>query len=51
MPKISKSSKKKLKKFQKTYVPKDTEKYMCEKHLIFFKIKLHRLEKRISKSK
>ena len=27
-------------KISKTYVPKDTEKYMSDKHLIFFKIKL-----------
>ena len=35
--------KKKLKsavKISKTYIPKDTEKYMCEKHLAFFKVKL-----------
>ena len=28
------------KKISKTYVPKDTEKYMCEKHKVFFRIKL-----------
>ena len=27
-------------KISKTYVPKEKEKYMCEKHLIFFKQKL-----------
>ena len=27
-------------KISKTYVPKDTEKYMCEKHKVFFRIKL-----------
>ena len=27
-------------KISKTYIPKDTEKYMCEKHKVFFKIKL-----------
>ena len=27
-------------KISKTYIPKDTEKYMCDKHLSFFKIKL-----------
>ena len=27
-------------KISKTYIPKDTEKYMGEKHLIFFKLKL-----------
>ena len=28
-------------KISKNYVPKDTEKYMCDKHLSFFKIKLN----------
>ena len=37
-------------KISKTYVPKDTEKYMCEKHKVFFRIN-YRVEKRISKSK
>ena len=27
-------------KISKNYIPKDTEKYMCDKHLFFFKIKL-----------
>ena len=27
-------------KISKTYVPKDSEKYMCEKHQFFFKLKL-----------
>ena len=27
-------------KISKTYIPKDTEKYMCEKHKVFFKNKL-----------
>ena len=27
-------------KISKTYVPKETEKYMCEKHKVFFRIKL-----------
>ena len=27
-------------KISKTYIPKDTEKYMCEKHKIFFRMKL-----------
>ena len=57
MPKISKSiikktksSEKKVKapiKIAKTYVPKDTEKYMCDKHQIFFKIKLQEWKKEI----
>ena len=28
-------------KISKTYIPKETEKYMCPKHLVFFKKKLH----------
>ncbi len=27
-------------KISKTYIPKETEKYMCEKHKVFFKKKL-----------
>ena len=27
-------------KISKNYIPKDTEKYMCEKHKVFFRIKL-----------
>ena len=27
-------------KISKTYEPKDTEKYMCEKHLVFFRMRL-----------
>jgi DnaK suppressor protein len=37
-------------KISKTYVPKDTEKYMCEKHLIFFKIKLAEWKKELVKA-
>tara|TARA_B100000787_G_C15930927_1_gene180736 strand:+ start:19 stop:519 length:501 start_codon:yes stop_codon:yes gene_type:complete len=37
-------------KISKTYVPKDTEKYMCEKHLIFFKIKLTVWKKELVKA-
>ena len=60
MAKISKSSKKKkntaLKKekvpikISKTYIPKDSEKYMCEKHFSFFKIKLTEWKKEIVKA-
>ena len=31
-------------KISKTYTPKETEKYMCAKHLAFFKKKITRLE-------
>jgi DnaK suppressor protein len=37
-------------KISKTYTPKDTEKYMCEKHLAFFKIKLTEWKKELVKS-
>ena len=37
-------------KVSKTYVPKDTEKYMCEKHKIFFKIKLQEWKKELVKA-
>tara|TARA_B110001450_G_scaffold239391_1_gene247222 strand:- start:158 stop:658 length:501 start_codon:yes stop_codon:yes gene_type:complete len=37
-------------KISKTYIPKDTEKYMCEKHLTFFKIKLTEWKKELVKS-
>jgi len=32
-------------KISKTYIPKDTEKYMCEKHKIFFRLKLQEWKK------
>ena len=60
MVKISKSSSKKTKKLvkkiqapikiSKTYIPKDTEKYMCEKHKLFFKLKLQEWKKEIVKA-
>ena len=37
-------------KIAKTYIPKDTEKYMCDKHLIFFKIKLTEWKKELVKA-
>ena len=37
-------------KISKTYLPKDTEKYMCEKHRIFFKIKLQEWKKELVKA-
>jgi len=60
MVKISKSTAKKTSKLvkkikapikiSKTYYPKDTEKYMCEKHQLFFKLKLQEWKKEIVKS-
>ena len=38
---------KSLIKISKTYIPKETEKYMCDKHLTFFKIKLTEWKKEI----
>ena len=37
-------------KISKTYVPKDTEKYMCEKHKVFFKRKLNEWKTDLTKS-
>ena len=37
-------------KISKTYLPKDTEKYMCEKHQLFFKLKLQEWKKEIVKA-
>ena len=34
----------------KNYIPKDTEKYMCDKHLSFFKIKLTEWKKELVKA-
>ena len=37
-------------KISKTYLPKDTEKYMCEKHRVFFRIKLQEWRKELVKA-
>ena len=37
-------------KISKTYIPKETEKYMCEKHKIFFRIKLQEWKKDLVKA-
>ena len=37
-------------KISKTYIPKDTEKYMCEKHKVFFRIKLTEWKKELIKA-
>jgi len=39
-----------LTKISKNYTPKDTEKYMCDKHLSFFKIKLTEWKKELVKA-
>ena len=46
----SKELKKVPLKISKNYVPKDTEKYMCEKHRVFFKIKLQEWRKELIKA-
>ena len=47
--KISKSKEtvKGLVKISRTYIPKETEKYMCEKHKIFFRMKLNEWKKEL----
>jgi len=60
MAKISKSSIKKTNttakkekasiKVSKNYIPKDTEKYMSDKHLAFFRLKLQEWKKEIVKA-
>jgi len=37
-------------KISKTYIPKDTEKYMCEKHMVFFRMKLTEWKKDLVKA-
>ena len=52
-PKVNVKSKevsKGLIKISKTYIPKDTEKYMCEKHKVFFRMKLQEWKKELVKA-
>ena len=37
-------------KFSKNYEPKETEKYLCEKHLMYFKTKLQEWKKELVKA-
>ena len=37
-------------KISKNYIPKSTEKYMCEKHKVFFRIKLQEWKKELVKA-
>ena len=37
-------------KISKSYEPKDTEKYMCEKHKVFFRMKLQEWRKELVKA-
>ena len=45
-----KEIKKVLLKISKTYVPKDTEKFMCEKHKVYFRMKLQEWRKELVKA-
>ena len=49
-PTLVKSVSKSPIKISKTYVPKDTEKYMCEKHKIFFRMRLTEWKKELIKA-
>ena len=44
------AAKKALIKISKTYVPKETEKYMCEKHKVFFRMRLNEWKKELIKA-
>ena len=46
----SKEIKKTLIKVSRTYIPKDTEKYMCEKHKVYFRMKLQEWKKELVKA-
>jgi len=46
----TKSISKPVIKISKNYEPKDTEKYMCEKHKVFFRIKLTEWKKELVKA-
>ena len=37
-------------KISKTYIPKETERYMCEKHKVFFRMKLQEWKKELVKA-
>ena len=45
-----KETNKGLIKISNTYVPKETEKYMCEKHKVFFRMKLQEWKKELIKA-
>ena len=49
-PTVTKVASKGPVKISKTYVPKDTEKYMCEKHKVFFRMKLTEWKKDLVKA-
>ena len=37
-------------KISKNYIPKETEKYMCEKHQVYFRMKLNEWRKELIKA-
>ena len=47
---LASPAKKALIKISKTYVPKETEKYMCEKHKVFFRMRLNEWKKELIKA-
>ena len=47
---VASPTKKALIKISKTYVPKETEKYMCEKHKVFFRMRLNEWKKELIKA-
>ena len=49
-PTIAKVASKGPVKISKTYVPKDTEKYMCEKHKVYFRMRLTEWKKELIKA-
>ena len=49
-PTISKIASKGLIKISKNYVPKESEKYMCEKHKVYFRIRLTEWKKELIKA-
>jgi DnaK suppressor protein len=48
--KVSLKESKRPIKISKTYEPKDTEKYMCDKHKMYFKLKLNDWKKELIKA-
>ena len=49
-PTIAKIASKGPVKISKTYIPKDTEKYMCEKHKVYFRMRLTEWKKELLKA-
>ena len=49
-PTVAKVVSKGLIKISKTYIPKDTEKYMCEKHKVYFRMRLTEWKKELIKA-